>query len=155
MALMSLHIDRAVRTGRAQILASTTTDTFLLIDNRLLKRLRIVLVDGDHLDRLRRAMAFAVTAFHAISQRNTILMDRNGMTNLDSRLVGPSNQLNSASRTNLGTFHAFGTAITTLVRHLRLHEVLQFSGRTEHAVRTGGDTKLTSGTMLGEITNTE
>ena len=152
---MSFYIDGTVWTCRTQVLAGTATDTFLFVDDRLLDGVRVVLVDRDHLDRLCRTMALAVAALNTVGHRNTILMDRNGMTNLDGRLIRPCDQLDGAGRADFRALHTFRTAITALVRHFRLHEVLQLGGRTKHLVRTSRDAKLTGRTMLVEVADAQ
>ena len=155
MTFVSFYIDGTVRTCRTQVLAGTTTNTFLFVDDRLLDRVRIVLIDRNHLNCLRRTMPLAVSALNPIGHRNTILMDCNGMTNLDSRLISSCNQFNGTRRADFRAFHTFRTTITALIRHLWLHEILQLGRRTKHIVRTCRNAKLASSTMLSKVTDSK
>lgn len=63
---MSFDIYGAERTGGAQVFAGSAADTFFLVNDRQLRRIRVVRVFCHHQDRLGRAVAGTVAASDAI-----------------------------------------------------------------------------------------
>ncbi len=132
---MPLYINGTERTGRTQILASTTTNATLRIHHRYPGRFFIIHILGNHLDSSGRTMTGTVSTTYPVRIHNTILSHPHSMTYLNSRLLSQICQTDGTGRTHLGTLHTFGTAISTLVRHLGLHQMFQITGRTQYLIR--------------------
>ena len=118
-----LHVNRAKRSGRAEVLTGTAADAFVLIYGRHFDgAVRAFVVD--HHDGSCRAMAFAVAATHAIGQYDTVVLDPHGVTDMLHGLFFPCDRFDGTGRAYLATTGAFGAAIAALKRHRGLHEVL-------------------------------
>ena len=148
---MSFDIYGAERTGGAQVFAGSAADTFFLVNDRQLRRIRVVRVFCHHQDRLGRAVAGTVAASDAIPVDDAIFLNQYGMSDLDSRLVRFRDRTDRSGRANFRTFDAFGTTVSSLVRYFWLHKCLKVPRRTQHMVRTNRYTKLARGAMPGEI----
>ena len=122
MHFIPFYINRAERTGRAEVLAGTTADALVLVHGRhLYCAVRAFVVY--HLDGSRRAVTCAVAAADAIGQHHTIVLDPYGMTHMDVCLLLTGNGLNGTSRADLAAAGAFGATIAVLKRHRGLHEM--------------------------------
>lgn len=83
MPFVSLDIYGAERARGTQVLASSAPDALFGVDSRNLNRFFVVRIRRDHRYRANRAVAFAVSASHAVGQRYAVLLDPNGMADLD------------------------------------------------------------------------
>ena len=120
---ISFHINRAERSGRAEVLASAAADAFVFVDGRhLYLAVRTFVIH--HLDSSSGAVACAVAAADTVGQHHAIVLDPYGMSHMDICLLLTGNGLDGTSRADLAAAGAFGTAIAALKRHRGLHEVL-------------------------------
>ena len=123
MHLIPLHINCAERSGRAEVLAGTAADAFVLVYGRhLYFPVRSFIFY--HLDGTCGAVACAVAAADTIGQYDAIIFDPNGMTHMDASLLFPCDRFDGTSGADLAASRAFGTAIAAFKRHRGLHEVL-------------------------------
>ena len=123
MHFISFHINRAKRSGRAEVFAGTAADAFVLVHGRHLY-FPVWSFIVYHLDGTCRAVACAIAATHTIGQYDAIIFNPNGMTHMDTSFFLTGNGLDGTSGADLAASRAFGTAIAALKRHRRLHEVL-------------------------------
>ncbi len=123
MHLIPFHVNRAKRSGRAEVLAGTAADAFVLIHGRHL-HLAVWSFIVYHLDGTCGAMTCAVAASDAVGQHNAIIFNPNGMTHMDAGLLFPCDRFDGTSGADLAAAGAFGTAIAAFKRHRGLHEVL-------------------------------
>ena len=152
---MTFNIDSGNRTSRTQILTCSATDTQLCVDSRNLPRFRIIGIHWNHLDGTNRAMPCAVATLMFVGIDNTVLLDPNGMTNLDRRLIFNADRLDGTSWTSLRALHAFRTAIATLVAHHRLHQRQQIRTWAQYLVRTSRYAELATRTVALHVTCTQ
>ena len=132
---ISFHINRAERSGRAEVLAGAAANAFDLVHGRHLHRaVRAFVVH--HRDGSRRAVAGAIATTDTIAKHNAILLDPHGMTNMDGGLFLTGDGLDGTGRADLAAPCAFGATVVALKRHRGLHEVHQVSGGTQDVVRT-------------------
>ena len=132
---ISFHINRAERSGRAEVLAGAAADAFVFVHGRHLHgSVRTFVVY--HLDGSCRAMAGAVAAAHAVGEHYAIVFNPYGMTHMDAGLLFPCDGLDGTGRADLAATCAFRTTVAALKRHRGLHEVHQVSGWTQDVVRT-------------------
>ena len=132
---ISFHINRAERSGRAEVLAGAAADAFVFVHGRDLHRsVRTFVVY--HLDGSRRAVTGAVAAADAVGEHHAVLLDPYGMTDMDAGLLFPCDGLDGTGRADLAATRAFGATVAALKRHRGLHEVHQVSGGTQDVVRT-------------------
>ena len=89
-----------------------------------------------HTNRTRWAVSCTVATLHAIYQRNTVLANPHGMTNLGGRLLFFGYFEDCTRWANLATFGAFGTAIATLVGEGGLHQLEHIGRGTQHIIGT-------------------
>lgn len=68
-----------------------------------------------------RAMTGTVAAFHIIGDADAIFLYPYGVAYLNGRFISFGNRTDSSCRTYFRAFGAFGTAVTALVGHFRLH----------------------------------
>ena len=123
MHLISLHVNRAKRSGRAEVFAGTTADAFVFVHGRHFDgAVRAFVVD--HYDGSCRAMAFTVATTDAIGQYDTVAFNPHGVTHMDAGLLFPCDRFDGTCWADLAATGAFGTAIAALKRHRGLHEVL-------------------------------
>ena len=120
---ISFHINRAKRSGRAEVLAGTAADAFVLVYGRHL-HLAVRTFVVYHLNGTCGAVACAVAAADTVGQHNTIIFNPNGMTYMDASFFLAGNGLDGTGRADLAASRAFGATIATLKRHRGLHEVL-------------------------------
>ena len=123
MHLIPLHINRAERSGRAEVLAGAAADAFVLVYGRHL-HLAVWAFVVYHLNGTCGAVACAVAATHTIGQYDAIIFNPNGMTHMDASLLFPCDRFDGTSRADLAASCAFGTTIAAFKRHRGLHEVL-------------------------------
>ena len=107
------HINRAKRSGRAEVLAGTAADAFVLVHGRHLYSAVWPFVVY-HLDGSSRAMTCAVATTDVVGQHNAIFLDPNGMPRMDNGLFLSRNGLDGTRRTYLAAAGAFGTAVAAL-----------------------------------------
>ena len=131
---VSFHVNCAERSGRAEVLAGTAADAFVLVHSRHL-HLAVWSFIVYHLDGTSGAMTCAVAAADAVGQYHAVLLDPNGMSDMDVGLFLTGNGLDGTSRADLAATCAFGAAVAALKRHDGLHEVHQVGGRTQDIVR--------------------
>ncbi len=132
---VSFNVDGAERAGRAEVLAGTAADTFVLVDGRHL-HLAVRAFIVYHLDGTSGAMTCAVAATDAVGQHHAVLLDPYGVTHMDAGLFLTGNGLDGTSRADLAATGAFGATVAALKRHHRLHKVHQVGGGTQDVVRT-------------------
>ena len=149
---VSFNVDGAERAGRAEVLAGTAADTFVLVHGRHLYSAAWTFVVY-HLDGSSRAMACAVATTDVIGQHNAILLDPHGMTYMDASLFLSGNGLDGTGMADLAAAGAFGTAVAALKRHRGLHEVHQVGGGTQDVVRATRNTELAGRAMLFQMTD--
>ena len=135
MHFVPFHINRAKRSGRAEVLTGTAADAFVFVHGGHLYRAVWTFV-VHHLDGTRGAVTGAVAAADAVGQHHAVLLDPHGMADMDGRFFLTGNGLDGTSRTDLAAPCAFGATVATLKRHRGLHEVHQVGGRTQDIVRT-------------------
>ena len=82
MHLISLHVNRAKRSGRAEVFAGTASDAFAVVDVRHLNGSVWTFI-VNHLNGACGAVTCAVAATDAIGQHHTVFLDPNGMANMD------------------------------------------------------------------------
>ena len=121
MVLVSFHIEGAERASGTKILARTASDALFFVDHRNLDGLRIIRVGRYHLYSLGRAMAGTIIAGLTIPQRDAVLFYPDSMANPYRGLVDNRNGTDGPGRTNLRALHTLRPAISTLIRHRRLH----------------------------------
>ncbi len=126
MHLIPFHINRAKRSGRAEVLAGTAADAFVLVHGRHL-HLAVRSFVVDHLNGTRRTVACAVAARHTVGQYHTVFLNPHGMSDMDVGLCLAGNGLDGTGGADLAATRAFGTAVAALKRHDGLHEVLEVS----------------------------
>ena len=146
MHLIPLHINRAKRSGRAEVLAGTAADAFVLVHGRHL-HLAVRAFVVDHLNGSRRAVAGTVATRYAIGQYYTVFLYPHGMADMDVGFCLAGNGLDGTSRADFAATCAFGTAVTALKRHHGLHEMHQVGRRTQYVVGATGYTELTCRSM--------
>ena len=133
MRVIPFHINRAERSGGAEVLAGAAADAGVFIDGRHLHRAVRALV-VHHRDGSRGTVAGAVAAADTVGEDHTVLFDPHGMTDMLHGLFFPRDGLDGAGGADLATARAFGTAVTALKRHRGLHEMLQVGGGTQDIV---------------------
>ena len=155
MHLVTLDIDGRERARRTDILTGTAADAHILIDYGNLQRLLIIRIGRYHLDGTSRTVTSTVAARHTVGERNTVLLDPDGMANLNRGFLHLVEWLNRSGRAHIRTARALRTTIATLVRHRGLHQVHQVGRGTEHMVRALRDTELAPRAVRGEILERE
>ena len=100
-----------------------------------------------HLDSIGGTLFGTRAAVVAVDDRNTVLLDPHGATDMNKRFIFLPDSLNSAGRAYLRTTCTLGTAVTALERHLGLHEAQQVGRRTQDIIRTGTHAQLARRTM--------
>lgn len=148
---MPFHIDGRKRARRTEVLTGSATDAAFGVNDRYLQGFRIIRIRGNHFYGIRRTMAGTVTALDTVGQRDAIRFHPHGMTDLDGRFICFRYQCDGSCRTDLGAFCTLGAAVTTFVRHFRLHQSHQITGRTQDVIRTGRDTELAGCAMMPHI----
>ena len=134
MHLIPLHVNRAKRSGRAEVFAGTAADAFVLVHGRHFDgAVRAFVVD--HHDGSCWAMAFTVAATDAIGQYDTVVFNPHGVTDMLHSLLFPCDGLDGTGRADLATTGAFRAAIAAFKRHHGLHKVHQVGGGTQDVVR--------------------
>jgi len=122
MHFVTFDINRTKRSCRAEVLACTTANTAGFIDGGYLHgAVRPFVIN--HLDGSRRTMSFAIAATDAVSQNHTILFHPDGVSDMDDGFFLSGNGFDGSSRADFTAPCAFGTTVTALKRHDRLHEV--------------------------------
>ena len=144
---VTLNINCAERSGRAEVLASATTDALVIVYSRYFHRTVWAFVIN-HLDGSRGAMASAVAATDTVGQNYTVFLNPHGMTGMDGGFFLTGYGLDGTSRAYLAAPCAFRTAIAALKRHDGLHKFHKVGGGTQHIVRTTRNAKLASRAML-------
>ena len=119
---VSFHVNCAERSGRAEVLAGTAADAFVLVHGRHL-HLAVRAFVVHHLDGTSGAMTCTVAATDAVGEHYAIFLDPYGVTHVDVGLFLTGNGLDGTGGADLAATGAFGATVTTLKRHHRLHEV--------------------------------
>ena len=151
MAIVSLHINGTKGTCRTKVLACSASYASLRVHNGYLQSSLSILIQRHHLYGTGGTMTLTITARTAIAHWNTILPDPHGMTNLYGGLLLASNRTYGTSRAHIRTLRTLGTAISTFVRHLRLHQSGKVGRRSQHTIGAYRNTKLARSTMLGKM----
>ena len=99
-------------------------------------------------------MACAVSAFHAIGQRNAVFLNPDGMSDLDGRFVGSGYRENRTGRTYFRAARTLWAAVSALVGGDGLHKGGDVGRGTEHTVGTYRDAELTRGAVGGKMAQT-
>ena len=131
---ISFHVNCAERSGRAEVLAGTAADAFVLVHSRHL-HLAVWSFIVHHLDGTSGAVACAVAATDAVGQHNAIVFDPYGVTHVDVGLFLTGNGHDGTGRADLAAACAFGATVAALKRHHGLHKVHQVGGGTQDVVR--------------------
>ena len=113
MHFVPFHINRAKRSGRAEVLAGTAADAFVFIHGGHLYRTVWTFV-VHHLNGSCGAVAGAVATADAVGQYHAVLLDPNSMADMDGRFFLTGNGLDGTGRAYLAATCAFGTAVATL-----------------------------------------
>ena len=92
-------------------------------------------------------MSLTISAWTAVSERNTVFTHCNRMSNADSGLFLACDLMNCTGRTHFATAGTLRTTISSFVRNLGLHEMSRIAGRTQNTIGTGRNTKLATGAM--------
>ena len=129
------HVNCAEWSGRAEVLASTAADAFVLVDGRHL-HLAIWAFVIHHLDSSRGAMSCTVAAADAVGQHHAVLFDPNGVTHMDAGLFLTGDGLDGTGRADLAAAGAFRATIAAFKRHHGLHKVHQVGGGTQDVIWT-------------------
>ena len=87
-------------------------------------------------------MFCAVAACHAVAQWHAVTANPHGVADLDGGILFACHLGDGASGAYLRAFGAFGTAVATFIRHLRLHESIEFRRGTQHIVWADLNTQL-------------
>gem|GEM_PF-6872964 len=147
MPYISFYIYRTERTSRTKILTGTASYTQLLVYNRYFQGIRtgVSIHQGNGAC---RTMAFAVITLDPVPVYHTTIFNPDSHANGNSRFIGRRNRFNRTGRTYSRTFRAFGTAVSSFVRHLGLHERHQFTRRAQDTVRTSRYAKLAGCAMI-------
>ena len=145
------HVNCAEWSGRAEVLAGTAADAFVLVNGRHLY-LAIWAFIVYHLDGTSGAMTCTVAATDAVGQHHAVLLDPHGMTHMDAGFFLTGYGLDGTGRADLAAACAFGATVTALKRHHGLHEVHQIGGGTQHVVRATRNTELAGCAMLLHVT---
>ena len=151
MHFMSFHVDGREGPGGAEVLAGTAADAVEIVDSRYHDAAFMT----HHGNGAYRADRGAVAASVAVGQRDAVLLDPDGMTDLDGRFFGPADGADGSGGTDFLTSGAFRTAIALFIRGNGLHEMLQVGRGTKHMVGAGRDTELTACAVLAQVTYAE
>lgn len=157
----TLDVDGCEWTRRAQMFACATTDTTVVVDSWNLHRSLVIRIDRNHRDGSRRTTAGTVAATDAVGHLDTIVLNKDGTAYLQARLtghfllVGLAQGQDGASRTDVATGMALGTAMTILEAHHRLHEGVEIRRWTEHLVGASRDTELATYALVAQIAERE
>ena len=138
MHFIALYIDGAKRTSRAEVFALAATDTFLGVNDRHFDRFAVDLL-LHHLNRPSRAVTRTRAAMVAVGDRDAVLLNPDGVTDMDSSLLLFGNGFDSARRTHLTATRTLRAAVAALERHLRLHEPHRVGRWTQYVIRTRAD----------------
>ena len=131
--LIPLHVNRAERSGRAEVFAGTAADASVFVHGRHL-HLSVRAFVVYHLDGSRRAVTGAVAAADAVGEHHAVLLDPYGMTHMDAGLFLTCDGFDGTGGADLTTTRTFRATVAAFKRHRRLHEVHQIRGRTQHVV---------------------
>ena len=131
-----------VRAGRAEVLAGAAADAAALVHGGYLQGCRIVRILGNHHDGSDRAVAGAVAAGNAVAFDDAQAAVDRRRTDVEGRLLLRGEGLDGTGGADLGALDAFGAAVAAFITHLRLHEMRQVHGRTQHVVRAVRDAEL-------------
>jgi hypothetical protein len=123
MYFMSFYIDSRERTGGTNIFAGAATDTRFHVDRGYPRRILVFFVKGNHRDGTCRTVTGTVAAIHTIADGDTVLLDPNGMANLDARLLDVIKGLDSSCGTDIGTTCTLRTTEALLIAHGGKHEM--------------------------------
>ena len=151
MYFVSLYMDGTEWLGRTEILTRSATDATALVDGWELYRVLVVLIHRNHHNGTRRTVASTVAALRPVGEDNAVLLRPDCMTYLNARLVFLLDRFDGTSRTNLTASVTFWSAVATLIRHGRLHQLHQVSAWSKYVVRTLSHAELASRTMLRHI----
>ena len=134
MHFIPFHINRAERSGRAEVLTGTAADALVFVHGRhFYCTVRTFVVD--HRYGSSRAVAGTVAAADAFSGCYAILLNPHGMANMLHGFLFSRDGFDGTSRTDLAATCAFGTTVAALKRHDGLHEVLEICGGAQNIVR--------------------
>ena len=125
MYFMPFYINSTKRTGRTQVLTSTTSDTTLNVHNRNFRRIITFRVGSYHLYSSCRTMTSTISTINTIGQNYTIFFYPYSMPDLDRRLFRNRDGTYRSCRTNFRSFCTFRSTIPSFIRHLRLHQCHQ------------------------------
>ena len=140
-----------MRTGRAKMLAGSTTYTGLDVDDRNLQRLGIIGILRHHLDGVGRTMAFAIAAALSLGIHDAEVFQPHRMANLDGRFLRLADRLDGSRRANLRALRTLRTAIATLVGHGGLHQREQIARWAQHVVLAHRHTQLATRAVPRQI----
>lgn len=155
MYFVSLYMDGTKWFCRTEILTCAASNATAQVDGRELWRVLILRIGWNHHDGSRWTVASTVAAFHTIGEDDAVFLRPYRMTNLDARLILLLDRLDGTSRTNLTASVTLRSAVSTLIRHRRLHQLHQVGRWTEHIVRALRYTELAGSTVLRHVLGRE
>lgn len=117
----SVDINSAERSGRAEVLTCSATDTRFGIDSRD----RYTRPSLHHSYCTRRTVTCTIATLHTVAICHTIVRHDDGKSNMNVCLFFPADRVDSPCRADIATTGTFRTAPATLERHLRLQKRLQ------------------------------
>lgn len=162
MVFVTFYIDRAERTCRTQVFASTATDTAFRIDDRdhyglvlfavfATSSMAVTAVERNHLYSSDRTMSSTIPAIYSIGKRDAVLFHPHGVAYLYARFFGNGDGAYGPCRAHLRALGTFGTAISAFVRHFGLHESHQITRWPQDLIGTSRYAQLACRTMLGDV----
>ena len=134
MYFVSFYVDCAERPRWAEILACSASYAACFVDGGYPCSELIVGVEWYHLYCSRGAVALAVAAADAIGDGNAVFAYPHGVAYLRAYLLGQCYWLYCSCGAHFRAAVAFWSAISALVAHCGLHELLQVGGRSQHFV---------------------
>ena len=162
---MSLDVYCAERPRRTQVLAGSAADAFFGVNGRYLQcrspvfsiifhipvPVSVPLPYRDHYYGSGGAVSGAVAAFYIVRNDNAVFPYPDCMAYLDGGLLCCRYRQNRACRTDFRAFGAFRPAVSSFVRHFRLHQSQQPSGWAQHIVRADRYAQLAGRAVLIEM----
>ena len=140
MHQVAFDVDSAERPCGTEIFALAATDTAFVVDGRYMYLTPILGRVINQPNSTCRTMPRTSRTDITLAHRNTIGLDPNGVTDMNSCLLFFGHRFDGTGRAHLRAMRALGSAVTPFEREHRLHQVHRVGRRTQHMVRTGADT---------------
>ncbi len=151
MYLVAFHIDGREGTGGTKVLTGSAADALGLVDSRDVGTRFIIRIKGHHLNGTAGTDAGTEATLHLVSEDHTVLLDPDGMTNLDGSLLLWSDGTDGTCRADLRATRALWTAVAPLIGHHGLHESHEAGRRAQDLVGTLCHTELAASAMLCQV----